>query len=390
MKIAPRQRVVFTLLTCLAMSQHVATLAQSPAGNFDDVLIVGRPSLSGSSPSVPAGQVFDNDRVDVFDTLVPSVVRVGENVRLTNRSELNLFDGVSGDGITLVDSDANFRGGSVGDGFRITGDSTVNVFQLGAGNQRPIGSQAQIFSGSTLNLFDGSIGTSFGVNPGATVNVFGGFFQGGLQTVSEGAGRDPAIVNFVGGGVDALAIVNEGGIFNVSDGDFEAAPISLFRANNGGVINISGGAFRGAGNIGSTRLVEANRGSIVNITGGQFLPVPSFSGTTRLTANSGSEFNFFGTEFRIDGVLIDMLPTDQPQTIADRDVVLSGILSDGSPFSFDLISDARSQTARDFFAVDSIVTITRTIPEPASLLLLAIGVGSLSVIRHKVDRIAES
>ena len=73
-------------------------------------------------------------------------------------------------------------------------------------------------------------------------------------------------------------------------------------------------------------------------------------------AESGSMVNLMGTEFLIDGVPLDSLVAGEAFTINDRDVTLSGLLADGTPFSFELNSTV--SFGEDFFAPDATLTVT--------------------------------
>ena len=90
-------------------------------------------------------------------------------------------------------------------------------------------------------------------------------------------------------------------------------------------------------------------------------------------AFSGSTVNLFGTEFFLNGSLVDALTVGETITIFDRgeDVVLSGVLADGTLFDFDLIPN--DPFFVDFFEPNSTLTITRVaaIPEPGCGLTLA-------------------
>ena len=89
-------------------------------------------------------------------------------------------------------------------------------------------------------------------------------------------------------------------------------------------------------------------GSEVNISGGTV-------GRSFL-AESGSEVNLLGSEFFLDGELLDTLIFDEPFTISDRDVTLSGTLEDGSLFSFGLNSSFVS--SEDLFELGATLTVT--------------------------------
>jgi hypothetical protein len=64
-----------------------------------------------------------------------------------------------------------------------------------------------------------------------------------------------------------------------------------------------------------------------------------------------------------------------PLTITERNVTLSGVLEDGSPFSFDLNSSGSYYTS--VFSPDAVLTVAlpppATIPEPSALLLFVLG-----------------
>ena len=49
---------------------------------------------------------------------------------------------------------------------------------------------------------------------------------------------------------------------------------------------------------------------------------------------------------------------DEPFTIDDRDVTLSGLLADGSPFSFDLNPRRSTEILGDFFDTRATLTVT--------------------------------
>ena len=69
-------------------------------------------------------------------------------------------------------------------------------------------------------------------------------------------------------------------------------------------------------------------------------------------ANSGSMV----TEFSLDDVPLDSLVAGEAFTINDRDVTLSGLLADGTPFEFDL--NSTTNFFEDSFAPDATLTVT--------------------------------
>ena len=87
-----------------------------------------------------------------------------------------------------------------------------------------------------------------------------------------------------------------------------------------------------------------------------------FGGTVvgTVCAQEGSEVNLFGTQFVVDGTdITNTLNPNAPFIIDDRGVIFSGLLADGSPFSFDL----------GCFSASATLTAT-LVPEPSSFVLL--------------------
>lgn len=106
-----------------------------------------------------------------------------------------------------------------------------------------------------------------------------------------------------------------------------------------------------AGTIGSPLKVHA--GGTISLLGGTL--------GDQLFAEEGSSAHLFGTEFLVDGVDIrDMLEENVPFTLEDRDVTLSGLLADGSPFSFDIQDEAYFPFIH--FHSDALLTLTLVLP----------------------------
>jgi len=115
------------------------------------------------------------------------------------------------------------------------------------------------------------------------------------------------------------------------------------------------------------RFLQVDFGVEVNVSGG-FLAIYNLVETGNegggnvgagFSALSGSEVNVFGSDFVLDGVpLDDSLTINNAFTILDRDVTLSGLLADGSAFSFDLNSIFSSVNPSDPFELDATLTVT--------------------------------
>jgi hypothetical protein len=246
------------------------------------------------------------------------------------------------------------------------GPSAINV----PGNPAPQG----IRQGQTLTLSEGGVigdpigflPSVFNAAPGSTVIVTGGEVRSQFNSVG-------ATVNVSGGTVHGLnaftgSHVNISGAstvfrlqaYNGSDSAVSGGTISGAVAHRGSVVEIAGGTF--LGNF-IQRAFEANS-SEVNVSGGDFQGrFGAFGSTANIRGGnfdvftaSGGEINLFGTEFFLGGVEIAGLVMDQPFTITDRNVTLSGILANGSPFSFDLSTTLSFD--RDFVTADTLLTVT--------------------------------
>ena len=76
-----------------------------------------------------------------------------------------------------------------------------------------------------------------------------------------------------------------------------------------------------------------------------------------IAANNGT-VNLLGTEFTLNGVSLNNLVLNEPRTVLDRNVRLSGVLADGTAFSFDLNSSfAPSQ---DNFQTGAVLNVILT------------------------------
>ena len=231
-----------------------------------------------------------------------------------------------------------------------------------------IGDKQTISNGTQLNLADGgSIGFFFragklgAINDDIEVNILGGIVDnnfiaasGSVVNISGGNIGDNffawtnAIVNISGGTIGERFHVHRGAVVNISGGFIGED----FRAGQGSQINISGGVV-GASNQGTSD-------SFVSITGGTV--DSNFVYRASSLSLSGTQFALNGADFTTS------LTPNSPFLLTDRQSVLSGFLTDGSPFSFDLTQVVRGNQT---YGVGSTLTVL-LIPEPASCALTVI------------------
>ncbi len=246
-------------------------------------------------------------------------------------------------------------GDSIGDNGSVgnSNNETTPTTQLNVAAGGSLGEDFQAFAGSEVNITGGTVGDDFEARFGSVVNISGG-------SVGQDSSAEDSVVNISGGFVDEGFDAFNGSTINISGGTVG----DFFDAESGSEVNITGGS------VGED--FTAGSGSIVNIRGGSF--------GDEFEADPGSEVNLFGTSFVLDSVPLDSLAPGQPFTIAQRDVTLSGILADGSSFSFQL--NAAASSGQDFFDPGATLRVT-LVPEPATLALL--GLGGLIAFRRRRD-----
>ena len=178
----------------------------------------------------------------------------------------------------------------------------------------------------------GVLGTNFEVVD-AILNIDGGEVGIVLESVRS-------TVNISGGNVGEAFNAFLGSEVNISGGFVGG----FFDARAGSEVNISGGAV-GLG-------FDAFSGSVINIRGGTI--------ETGFHARDGSVVNVIGDNFLLDGVPVAGLGPGQVLEIANRDVTLSGVLADGTAFSFDL--NSVDNNSDDFFDENATLTVSLESP----------------------------
>jgi hypothetical protein len=146
-------------------------------------------------------------------------------------------------------------------------------------------------------------------------------------------------VQISGGTLGSLSVAN--GSRAELSGNMRLAGNSLI--NSGGVMSVSGGTVDGS--------IQVVAGEL-NIAGGLL------EGPLRVLPDGA--VNLLGRSFELDGVSLDSLTLHEPFTIEDRNVVLSGVLADGSAFSFDL--NSVSPSSPEYFDAMALLTVSLILP----------------------------
>ena len=311
-------------------------------------------TLSRSSRLIVSGGSVGHS-LEVLDAEVSlSDGQIGDNFRAFHGTEVTISDGTVGDFFSAYDeSVVNILGGEVGNYFRAYSGSTVNI--EGGTVIELVGLQ-----GSRVNISGGNIGNPTASNPslgklhinGGEIDITGGtFFNVTTITSSQNARISGGFFN------DPLGLSVDS---NISGGFFNDG-ISLSRSSTA---NISGGTIK--------LLSVEDESTVANVTGGVISETILLDGTLNLyggqvtaviQAGYDSNLNIFGTSFILDGVdLAPYLTSGSTFAISERDVTLTGLLLDGSEFSFDLSTEFNGGSY--FF---STANVNITLVEPGDL-----------------------
>lgn len=378
----------------IGLGVHPGSVANISGGSIGDFFSAGAGSevnlsgglLQGSfGPSSTATVNITGGEFRLDGNLVAGLDNVGDSV-VVNLAPGSQLNGVLEDGTPVAFATTNndfLSGGSVtlqAASLPAIGPANINL----PGDALPLG----IRQGQTLTVgaggeVGGFSGANFIAGAGSTVDLQGGIIQSGFKAVGATVNVDSGsisvlfdlfeggVLNLNGGAVGSRFQAHGGSVVNIAGGEVQSSPFSAsMDAFDGSVVNLSSGSIGEAfslrnselnitgGSIGTRFFAFGGNGpaAVVNMSGGEFTGTVSFS--------LGAELNLTGTDFEIDGVDIPGLVFDQPFIVNDRNVTLSGVLTDGSQFSFDLNSQFVSN--EDFFdAIDATVRVT--LIEPSSL-----------------------
>ena len=244
--------------------------------------------------------------------------------------------------------------------------TTLNLFATGMiGNSFDAGASNGTSTDVEVNIMSGTVGEAFAANGGSEVNVSGGFVgddfaanANSIVNISGGSvGNDftatGSQVNIAGGSVgnDYLALTNSGlqisggtlGYFlNAGASDGTSTNVDVFvsggvlrpgiEVNGGATVEFVGGRISASSSYG----IDWNDGSLGHIRGGIV--------DTAFDTFPGADVNIYGNDFFLDDNPI-AVGTATSFTIPSGSI-LSGILSDGTPFALGepLLDDTQPNT----------------------------------------------
>jgi hypothetical protein len=246
-------------------------------------------------------------------------------------------------------------GGTVATGFTSNAASVVNV-QGGELNFAQMGGEVNLYTGriggfshvlstGVLTVHGGDV--SLALSNQGSITVLGGNVAGSLSTSSGGK------LTVKGGTIGPILaglgsqIIQNGGVMNSS-----LAPLS------GTTLTKTGGAWNGP--------MQLVNGSTLNLSGG------TMAGPLRL---DNTAFNLACQSVKVGGVPIPGLVTGAPHIVTQRDTTLSGVLSDGSPFSF--VMNTGFTPDGDAFPLSATVRVT-LVPEPGGVVHATVCFGLLA------------
>ena len=258
---------------------------------------------------------------------------------------LNIAGGQAGQFLRVVDSDIAVSGGAVGQSLSVFGTSDV---QITAGT---IGNSFSAHDRTTVRLTGGGIGTSFYASSQVAVSVAGGTI-GSSFTLASGT------MEMTGGSIAAGFQATSNSRVQISGG-----AVGLFTVRTGSRVELSGtGQLTGGLYLETGGVVAVSGGTVngvVRVTAGE-LDISGGAITGLLQVGADGDVNFLGRSFNLNGLPLNALTLHEPFVIEDRNVVLSGVLADGAPFSFNLNSASSSNAS--YFDLLATVTVSLVLP----------------------------
>lgn len=261
--------------------------------------------------------------------------------------------------------------------------------------------------GATVNLYSGAI--DFASTVQGTVHLSGGALStvnltmGANVTISDGSYASTLVIQ------DSALEIVDGRIFELYATDsivnFKGGTINLLEDLRGSQFNMTGGVVEfqlgsplvnGEMNVsgGIVGDIQLSTGTFLNLSGGQIGVGP---GQSFFIAHPGSTVHLYAQHAAIDGMPIPGLSPGATTTVDVTGLVgqLTGTLSDGSPFLFDLGPTAGTgsypndpiiiTTPYPSMPAQRIEVLVTTVPEPCTGILAAAGLAAL-VLRASVRR----
>lgn len=336
---------LWPVLVCVAEAQaQFTTIINTPP----------TPTVSGAGANTQVN-VYDGGSVNSYSTFSSGGVP-------NAKTELNIYGGTVGYQVnTRVGTTTNIFGGHV-QGINAYEGAVINLFggtmdgtTVTAGSKLSVVSGillgATAKTGSAVTVSGGVIGPGFRTEIGSSLNVSGGTFgdkanlSSTSATISGGTFGDDtqfsSTVTYLSGGSIGWRFLGSGQL-NMSGGFIDRAAKFQY-----GILNLSGGR------VGD--FFTANSAAVVNMSGGVINNYSAQAGSTlnmsggvlgSLSTYAGSSVTLSGGDFKLDGVSIAGLETVGNTLVFNPPVgsVLSGVLTDGTPFVHSLLDYGRFAT----------------------------------------------
>ena len=310
-------------------------------------------AFNGSTFNVSGGDMGDEFRALEGSTVFINGGRIGSRFEAQSGSDVTLVGGeflVNGiaplDPSSVTLSDFDFLSGTLEDGsifiFSPTVGDSIDGVMLLPGTLPAIDltpvliadaddvSPNNLRAGQSLTLRGTGVLPEEFIAVGADMIIEGGTVDG-LEVASS-------TIDVTAGEIQQVSLIDS--TFNLEGGD-----VGSLNVRSGATVNQSGGT------LGSIGLGE---NSVFNLSGGTF-----GANAIGIWADAGSTMNLFVSEASIDGVALDLV-AGETFVVEQREFTLSGILADGSEFSF-----VNFPFAVGFpFAPGSTITVTIVAADP--------------------------
>lgn len=326
-------------------------------------------AMEGSSVTITGGQFGYGFQARSGSTVKIAGGALGDFVGVASGSDVEFaggefrFDGVDYSDDPSAASGARIFTGTLADGtpfvfsrdeFDSVSRAMLTLAPLPAADLTPmvidrssVGAPKGLRAGQTLTLRDGGeLGDNFAVVD-ATLTIEGGIVGSNVEVVDGVVVIDGGVI---GEGFDAYRDSR----ISVRGGSFSGS----LSAEEGSLVEILGGTLSD---------VYVDAGAEVHIRGGDF--------DGALYARDDSSIQLSVLSVFVDGEPIEDLSYGRVTPVREREVWLTGVLVDGSPFDFYLAASFLGGDA-DYFSNSASLTVVLA-PEPGSHLLVAILVGSL-------------